>query len=510
MSNLHRDQNEANKHTAKGFISGSNGSACIRNENGTQEFEKPYGFPSAINFVDGNAAPPTVAVGDIYVLIDLGNGALHPDWTTIPTVAYGDWVKRSVVWLPRKPIEGIICFNKANGSNYYYDGSDWVSIGASAGRFGITDTSGIFTYYSDFATAYAAATSGQKIFMFADGLITTTLTLKSVDIVGNGFEIQSNNVSGHAFQLISGTATVNWDNVTINQINSGIASSCLRVDAGATINYKGINVTFKNSSTSNCVYLVGALGSFDGFNCINLTGRGIESNIPIIKNGYAYGVIHGAKLTAVNGVVSNITGETTSGLGLRVDNTTVDFCNGIATTGTALSSLAWTSTFKNSNGKSISGVAGSSAYFENCSLESGTSFATDTAYVKNSTCISGSGTSAATCYEVSDSTVFSSSARGMTAAGGGIYTNNSIRTNSTISSHHAISGTVDNVLLSNNHLAVNAVGALPVRIVGTVRGGNNTGRNFADNTALLVFSGFETLLTVAEGKVSDAQNNLML
>ena len=130
MSNLHRDQNEANKHTAKGFISGSNGSACIRNENGTQEFEKPYGFPSAINFVDGNAAPPTVALGDIYVLIDLGNGALHPDWTTIPTVAYGDWVKRSAVWLPRTPLHGTICFNKASSSNYYYDGSDWVSIGA--------------------------------------------------------------------------------------------------------------------------------------------------------------------------------------------------------------------------------------------------------------------------------------------------------------------------------------------------------------------------------------------
>jgi len=128
MSNLHRDLNEANKHTAKGFVGADNGAACIRNENGVQEFEKPYGFPAAINFVDGNAAPPTVVNGDIYVLVDLGNGALNAAWTTVPSVAYGDWVKRNTVWLPRTPEFGTVCFNKADEKDYYFDGSEWLRL----------------------------------------------------------------------------------------------------------------------------------------------------------------------------------------------------------------------------------------------------------------------------------------------------------------------------------------------------------------------------------------------
>lgn len=145
MSNFHKDQNEANLHNAKGFSTAANGTICVRNEAGQQIFEKPFGYPSAINFVDGNAAPPTVANGDVYVLIDLGNGAVHADWSTGPGSTYNDWVKKTnFFWVPRTPVEGMQCYNKATGAFWYFDGSDWVSIegGTNLGNILFVSTTG--------------------------------------------------------------------------------------------------------------------------------------------------------------------------------------------------------------------------------------------------------------------------------------------------------------------------------------------------------------------------------
>lgn len=74
-----------------------------------------------------------------------------------------------------------------NGSTIL--GSGDLVVGASSGIFGVSNTSGVYTYYATLTLAMAAATSGNTIEMFADVTETgaVTITLKDgVTINGNG------------------------------------------------------------------------------------------------------------------------------------------------------------------------------------------------------------------------------------------------------------------------------------------------------------------------------------
>jgi hypothetical protein len=138
MSNLHRDVDEANKHTALGFANGVRGDVLVKDENNVQKFEKPPFFPSVINFVDGSLVAPTSAIGDVYGLLDLGINPIHPSWEAgLTGVQYGDIViKGSVFWDFRRPQEGTQAFNKTNNKNYYFDGSNWNEISGNATHTG--------------------------------------------------------------------------------------------------------------------------------------------------------------------------------------------------------------------------------------------------------------------------------------------------------------------------------------------------------------------------------------
>jgi len=75
-------------------------------------------------------------------------------------------------------------------------GSGNMVVGASSGVFGISNASGVYTYYATLTLAMAAATSGQVIEMFADVTETgaVSVTLKTgVNINGNGHTYILNN-----------------------------------------------------------------------------------------------------------------------------------------------------------------------------------------------------------------------------------------------------------------------------------------------------------------------------
>ena len=81
--------------------------------------------------------------------------------------------------------------------------------------FGISDSGGTYTYYSDFQTAINAASSGQTVEMFADVTVdsSSTVTLK------DGVNI---NLNGHKYENInSGTVELITlpDNITVNIFN---------------------------------------------------------------------------------------------------------------------------------------------------------------------------------------------------------------------------------------------------------------------------------------------------
>ena len=121
---LHRNSNENNKHDPKGFTSASNMQKLIRDENGISKYVPNSVLPAAINFVDGNIAPPTEVLNAVYVIIDTGGGSVHADWDGLN---YNDWARfnSSNVWSGYTPINGDICYDATDFSYKKYKSPDW-------------------------------------------------------------------------------------------------------------------------------------------------------------------------------------------------------------------------------------------------------------------------------------------------------------------------------------------------------------------------------------------------
>ena len=109
MSNLHKDLDEANKHTPKGFDNVSNNTRPWKDENDLSTYTENTTLPRAINFVVGTAAAPTTVDGAIYVII--GSGTLDASWGTL--AAFGDWVRfANGSAVPLTPAIGTLCFDE--------------------------------------------------------------------------------------------------------------------------------------------------------------------------------------------------------------------------------------------------------------------------------------------------------------------------------------------------------------------------------------------------------------
>ena len=130
---LHRNSSESNKHTPKGFDSAGNMFKPLRDENGESRYTPETHLPSAINFIDGSAIPPTEVAGDIYVLVDIGGGAVHVNWDG---ANYNDWVRFNpalLIWINKTPDDGVICYNGDSQLYQKYNSPDWEDFGAGGG-----------------------------------------------------------------------------------------------------------------------------------------------------------------------------------------------------------------------------------------------------------------------------------------------------------------------------------------------------------------------------------------
>ena len=136
-------------------------------------------------------------------------------------------------------------------------GSGDLIVGSSSGVFGISNASGVYTYYATLTLAMAAAVSGQTIEMFANVTETgaVTITLKNgVNINGNGYIYTLNN-SGliHAFSAANSVVTscnINNLNVVRTGSTGTIAdNTCLTlgINGSGIINCSGS--TFRNSGS---------------------------------------------------------------------------------------------------------------------------------------------------------------------------------------------------------------------------------------------------------------------
>jgi len=243
-----------------------------------------------------------------------------------------------------------------------------VSPKSASGIFGISDTAGVYTYYSTLTLAMAAATSGQTIEMFADVVETgaVTVTLKNgVNINGNG-HTYTLNVAGipNAF-IVANSTTYSSSILNINVVRTGSTSDlsegcCMSIGTNVICNIdyqgsqfinlgSGVGIFVANNTTGNISNAIARSKSTLGAYFI-----GTSAEIFTLNRCIGYGYSGGTGIRLHNGGTANhCIGISDSGIGyfsIGNDNN----CVGISSTGTGFNSTGGRSC--NCTGRSISSI----------------------------------------------------------------------------------------------------------------------------------------------------------
>lgn len=342
MAILHKNiNNEADIHNPKWFQNANNGDYAFKNEKGQLESTDELLLPAALNFVDGSVAPPTTNTGDIYILSS--GGSVNAGWGG---VSLQDWVRYDgAAWNSITPQKGSMCYDKNADGLKVFDGSAWAGLGSSFGKFGIADSSGAYTYYSDFQTALNAASSGDTVEMFANVTVATTSTLLLIDGVNinmNGFKYENTEATDTDMVRLPSNATVYIYNGYFKRSGgaSGVTTN-VTLDAFPSTNSKLYlrGVTFENT-ISTCLYIKGSLvegGTFigNGASYTSLTAGPSTRMIGTTFIGTSSGHVGVNSTTLINcssytnsgiaflcnaGILFNCVGESVSQVGIRAGN----------------------------------------------------------------------------------------------------------------------------------------------------------------------------------------------
>lgn len=113
-----------------------------------------------------------------------------------------------------------------------------IASSAASGVWGISNASGVYTYYATLTLAMASATSGQTIELFADVTETGAVTVTLKDGV-----------------------TINGNGHTYNHTQAGSANTFNTGTAGGTFRIFNINITRSNNTGGYVIYTGGTAGS---------------------------------------------------------------------------------------------------------------------------------------------------------------------------------------------------------------------------------------------------------
>ena len=252
-------------------------------------------------------------------------------------------------------------------STYFYDKADKLvhfknssgvvleifSNGSTPGVFGIANTSGVYTYYATPALAYAAATVGQTIEMFADyttsGAEELSLT-KNVNWNGNGHS-WSKTTADASNIITTAYASCNFSfrNINLNRSN-GITSAYCFLTSNTANGKIYMNGSILNNSSTSMYALNMQLSSLEIINGTFIGNNGTGCIIGAgctITNCKSYGITG----IALNGIANFCFGQGTTGNGIGVAGT-ANNCIGVSTSGHGMLNNG---SIYNCIGRSISG-----------------------------------------------------------------------------------------------------------------------------------------------------------
>jgi hypothetical protein len=231
-----------------------------------------------------------------------------------------------------------------------------VNVTGSSGVWGISNVSGVYTYYATLQLAINAATSGQVIEMFADvtDAAATTVTLKAgVIIQGNGHTYTHTSTTGNTFttDLTSGTYTF----LNMNIKRTVTTPTGAYIFANSANFYYVDNFVFRNTSVDytwttsvgNTPYFIGSTYAhtinIDGLRATsNGSGTMIYDSVLRISNSYLENTGTGSCYSSYNftggTTIENCYVKSVSGTAmfLNYPDSVIRNCTAISSTGVAM------------------------------------------------------------------------------------------------------------------------------------------------------------------------------
>jgi hypothetical protein len=279
--------------------------------------------------------------------------------------------------------------------------ASWEPLTVSSGIFGISNSGGVYTYYSTLSLAMSAATAGQTIEMFADVTETGNVTIvwkDGVNFNGNGHTYTHSYAAGNSNTINIPTTTVtcnifNWKVIRTGRANGTTGDYAFYVVPGgfqanaSVIKFTGVYI---ESTYGYSVNFDGQGGAYSGTLYSKAYLNAIMSYNNILDGLYGESTSSGWGLSNASNGTTNCTGKSVSGQGLYVAGAARN-CIGISISGIGLGQgTNGTGPYYNCVGMSTSGAGGAAASFFNCSLISTSGIAGDGVGGSNNTLISSS------------------------------------------------------------------------------------------------------------------------
>lgn len=247
------------------------------------------------------------------------------------------------------------------------DGTWAAPAGGSGGRFGIADSSGVYTYYTTLTLAMTAATAGQTIELFTDFTesTVTAITLKNgVNINGNGHTYSYTAATGNCFIDGGVAVTCKIANLKISRISYTSGSVYVQSSGSSDTDWNGSQI-FVTASANNMFDILGTLR-----NCwVKVTGNGSAIYSAYTSNAKFYNCYgestgSGTGLNCRTATVVSSTGISASGMGGYLDQSTVSNCYLFSTSNFA----GQYGTYTNCTLVTVSGTSARQANCNNCTL----------------------------------------------------------------------------------------------------------------------------------------------
>jgi len=189
-------------------------------------------------------------------------------------------------------------FSGSFSGSFSGDGSGLTDISIPTGAFGIANTSGSYTYYSDFNSALTAASSGDTVEVFAD----VTETAATQVILKDGVNI---NFNGHTYTLdnIGNEHTLTDNNVAVNcTLMNGIVK---RINGPAS-NTNGLTLKQDSASSKYRCYTM---------QFINDNGTATRHD-GVLEGGYYEGGLYGVYQGSFTTKTYDVTAFSQTGVGI--------------------------------------------------------------------------------------------------------------------------------------------------------------------------------------------------